>query len=380
MSEAPGGEKSFAPTEKRLREAAKNGDVIRSRETATAAAIAIGAVWLLVAGPWLLGQLEETLRSSFTWDRASLEDFTPGRMLMAIVMGAMPPVFVLGMGVILVSVVSQLGFGQGRWMMGNLAPKAQRINPAAGLKRMFGPSGWIEMAKGLAKVGLLGTIAWVWSSDRIASFAKLGRGDLVGQLSWAWDAMIMLLFWLAAGLFLIAFFDLPVQIFRRMTRLKMTLQEVRDEHKEQEGAPEKKAAIKERQRKIAMGGLVPAMKEATFVITNPTHFSVALCYDPEKADAPIVVAKGRGEKAMAIRELAAEYAVPMLEYPALARSVFYTTRERQVIREEHYVAVAAILAFVFAIKRGEQRPAPDVSVPITLRFDADGRLDPASVS
>jgi flagellar biosynthetic protein FlhB len=380
MSEAPGGEKSFAPTEKRLREAAKNGDVIRSRETATAAAIAIGAVWLLVAGPWLLGQLEETLRSSFTWDRASLEDFTPGRMLMAIVMGAMPPVFVLGMGVILVSVVSQLGFGQGRWMMGNLAPKAQRINPAAGLKRMFGPSGWIEMAKGLAKVGLLGTIAWVWSSDRIASFAKLGRGDLVGQLSWAWDAMIMLLFWLAAGLFLIAFFDLPVQIFRRMTRLKMTLQEVRDEHKEQEGAPEKKAAIKERQRKIAMGGLVPAMKEATFVITNPTHFSVALCYDPEKADAPIVVAKGRGEKAMAIRELAAEYAVPMLEYPALARSVFYTTRERQVIREEHYVAVAAILAFVFAIKRGEKRPAPDVSVPITLRFDADGRLDPASVS
>ena len=244
---------------------------------------------------------------------------------------------------------------------------------------MFGPTGWIEMAKGLAKIGLLGTIAWVWASGRIATFARLGRGDLFDQLSWAWHGIINLLFWLAAGLFLIALIDLPVQLFRRNKRLKMTLQEVRDESKEQEGAPEKKAAIKERQRKIAMGGLVPAMKEAQFVITNPTHFSVALAYDPEKAGAPIVVAKGRGDKALAIRELAAEYEVPTLEYPALARSVYYTTREHQVIREEHYVAVAAILAFVFAIKRGEKRAAPQVSVPITLRFDADGKLDPASV-
>lgn len=378
MSEQ-GGEKTFAPTEKRLREAAKNGDVIRSRELATAGAVAIGAAWLMLAGPWLMSLLAEALRTGFTWDRASLQDFTPGRLLLTVVLGAMPPVFLLGIAVIGVSLISQLGFGQGRWMIGNLAPKAKRLNPAAGLKRMFGPSGWIEMAKGVAKVGLLGTIAWVWANDNIASFAKLGRGDLMGQLSWAWDAMVVLLFWLAGGLFLIAMFDLPVQIFRRMTRLKMTLQEVRDEHKEQEGAPEKKAAIRDRQRKIAMGGLVPAMKEATFVITNPTHFSVALSYDPDKADAPIVVAKGRGDKALAIRELAAEYQVPTLEYPALARSVFYTARERQVIREEHYVAVAAILAFVFAIRRGEQRPAPQVSVPVTLRFDAEGRLDPASV-
>jgi flagellar biosynthetic protein FlhB len=128
-----------------------------------------------------------------------------------------------------------------------------------------------------------------------------------------------------------------------------------------------------------MGGLLPAMKEAQFVITNPTHFSVALAYDPEKAGAPIVLAKGRGEKAMAMRELAAEYAVPTLEYPALARSVFYTTRENQVIREEHYVEVAAILGFMLALKRGEKRSAPQVSVPVTLRFDAEGRLDPASV-
>lgn len=379
MSEESSGEKSFAPTGKRLEDAAKNGDVIRSRELATAATIAIGAVWLLVAGPWLLGLLTETLRNSFTWDRASLDDFTPGKLLMDTVIAVMPPVVILGLGVIFVSITSQLGFGQGRWNIGNMAPKASRINPASGLKRMFGPTGAIEIVKGIAKVGLLGTIAWTWADGRIESFAKMGRGDLLGQLSWAWHAVIVLLFMLAAGLFVIALIDLPVQLFRRFTRLKMTLQEVRDEGKEQEGSPEKKAAIKDRQRKIAMGGLVPAMQQAQFVITNPTHFSVAFAYDPDDHAAPVVVAKGRGDKAMAIRELAAEYAVPMLEYPALARSVFYTTRERQMIREEHYAPVAAILAFVFALKRGEKREVPDVSVPVTLRFDADGRLDPASV-
>lgn len=378
MSEQSG-EKSFAPSEKRKRDAAQKGDVIRSRELATASAVALGAVWMLLAGPWLLDRLAAVLRSGFRFDRGSIDDFTPGKLLMAALMEALPPVAILGLGVIAVSLVSQLGFGEGRWVGGNLAPKGSRVNPLSGLKRMFGANGWIEMAKGLAKVALLGTIAWMWASGRIETIARLGRGDLFGQLSYAWNGVILLLFWLAAGLFVIALIDLPVQLVRRVMRLKMTLQEVRDEHKDAEGSPEKKAAIKDRQRMIAMGGLVPAMKEAQFVITNPTHFSVALAYDPEKAGAPIVVAKGRGDKALAMRELAAEYAVPTLEYPSLARSVFYTTRERQVIREEHYVAVAAILAFVLALKRGEKRVAPQVSVPVTLRFDADGKLDPASV-
>jgi len=379
MSESSSAEKSFAPTEKRRREAAKQGDVIRSRELATAGAVAVGAGWLLIAGPWLLSLLSGLLRAGFTWNLADIDGFDPGRLLLGALATALPPVLMLGGAVMLVSLASQLCFGEGRWNAGNLAPRPSRIDPMAGLKRMFGVSGWIEIGKGLAKVALLGTIAWRWSEGRLETFALLGRGDLFGQAAWAWQALVTLVFWLAAGLFVIALFDLPVQIVRRLSRLKMTLQEVRDEHKDAEGSPEKKAAIKERQRKIAMGGLIPAMKEAQFVITNPTHFAVALAYDPAKAGAPLVVAKGRGDKALAMRELAAEYAVPALEYPALARSVFYTTRERQVIREEHYVAVAAILAFVLALKRGERRSAPQVSVPVTLRFDADGRLDPRSV-
>ncbi|AIT80633.1 MULTISPECIES: flagellar biosynthesis protein FlhB [Novosphingobium] len=378
MSEQSG-EKSFAPTEKRKRDAAQKGDVLRSRELATAGAVTVGAVWMLAAGPWVLERLSETLRAGFVWDRAAIDDFEPGQLIVSAAISALPPVFLLGLAIIAVSLISQLGFGEGRWIGGNMAPKASRINPMSGLKRMFGPNGWIEMGKGIAKVGLLGTIAWFWADGRLETIAKLGRGDLFGQLSYAWHGVIILLFWLAGGLFVIALVDVPVQMVRRLSRLKMTLQEMRDENKESEGSPEKKAAIRNAQRKIAMGGLIPAMKEAQFVITNPTHFSIALTYDPDKAHAPIVLAKGRGDKALAMRELAAEYQLPVLEYPALARSVFYTTRERQVIREEHYAAVAAILAFVMSLKRGEKRVRPEVSVPVTLRFDANGNLDPASV-
>ena len=378
MSESAG-EKTFAPSQKRLDEATKNGDVLRSKEMATAGAILIGACWLKYAGPWVLDGLGNAMRGGFVWDRATLENFDVGPLLLSLVFMAMPPVLLLGVLVIVASLISQLGFGNGRWVAGNLAPKAQRVNPAAGLKRMFGPTGWIELGKGLLKVGLLGRIAWFWADSHIMQLVRLGRGNLQGQLSMGWDAIISLLFALGAGLVVIALFDFPIQWIRRSNRLKMSLQDLRDEAKEQEGSPEKKGAIKRRQREIAMAGMNAAMRKAQFVVTNPTHFSVALSYDPAEASAPVVVAKGRGEKALAMRELAAELDLPVLEYPALARSLYYTTRERQVIREELYVAVASVLAFVFSLKRGEQVARPQIDVPVTLRFDADGRLDPGAV-
>jgi len=371
------GEKSFAPSAKRLRDAARRGDVLRSRELATAAAILIGALWLKFAGPWVIDGLTHTLRGGFSWNRAALEDFAPGRQLTALLWLALPPVLLLGLAIMAGSLASQLGFGEGRWLGSNLAPKASRLDPMAGFKRMFGLTGWIEMAKGVAKVTLLGLIAWGWGRGRFDAMIGLGRGNLSAQLAYGWDALVALLLWLSGGLVLIALIDLPVQWLRRTMRLKMSLQEVRDEQKETDGSPENKAAIRERQRKIAMGGVAGAMREAQFVITNPTHFAVAMAYDPAKASAPIVLAKGRGEKALAMRELAAELVLPVLEYPALARSVYYTTRERQVIREELYAAVAAVLAFVLALKRGEERPAPVVDVPVTLRFDAEGQLEMA---
>ena len=377
MSESAG-EKTLAPTDKRKRDAAKEGDVLRSRELATAAAMLAGVAWLKLAGPWLFGLLTGSLASGLSFDRAAVRDFSPGTLMLSALVTMAPPVLVLGVAVGFASVVSQLGFGEGRWLGANLMPKASRINPLSGLKRMFGVQGLVELGKSLAKAVLLGVIFWVWAHNHLQGLFDLARAPLSQQLLGGWDALTSLLFALTAGLVGIALIDFPIQFLRRFMRLRMTQQEVRDENKEAEGSPEKKAAIRQRQRQLAMGSMQRVMREAQFVLTNPTHFSVAMVYDPDKAAAPIVLAKGRGEKALAMRELARELEVPLLEYPALARSVYFTTRENQVIREELYAAVAGVVGFVMALKRGDTRALPRIDVPLELRFDADGRPDPAA--
>lgn len=373
MSESAG-EKSFAPTEKRRRDAARKGDVLRSRELSTAAVILFGAAWLSLAGPWLLGDMVKLLRASLIFDRAAVMHFDVGPMLLTILVTVMVPLATLALPIILLSVASQLGSGDGRWVAANLAFKGSRINPLSGLKRMFGMNGLIEMGKGLLKIALLGTIAFVWGRSWLTTLGGLGKGNLSQQLTAGWGALTSLLFALAVGLVVIALVDVPIQWARRTQRLKMTQQEMRDENKEAEGSPEAKAFRRQRQREIAMGGVANAMREAQFVLTNPTRFSVAMAYAPDRASAPIVLAKGRGEKAQAMRELARELDVPMIELPQLARSVYFTTRENQTIREELYGAIASVLAFVYSLKRGERPPMPAIEVPVELRFDADGRL------
>lgn len=374
MSE--GGEKTFAPTAKRKREAARKGDVLRSRELATAATILFGGAWLAFAGPWLLGDLGGVLREGLTFDRGDIADFHPERLLLVGLMTTLPPALTLAGPILALALISQLGFGQGRWVPDNLAFKGSRINPLSGLKRMFGLTGLIEMGKGLLKVSLLGAIAYPWGSRWFETIVGLGAGNLSQQLTAAWGAVTSLVFALAAGLVVIALVDVPIQWVRRDQRLKMSHQDVRDEQKEAEGSPEARAHRRQRQREIAAGGVAHAMRQAQFVLTNPTHFAVAMVYDPDKAGAPIVLAKGRGDKAQAMKELAREYEVPMLEHPQLARSVYFTTRENQTIREELYAAIAAVLAFVLSLKRGEHRALPIIEVPVELRFDADGRLAP----
>lgn len=372
MSE--GGEKTFAPTQRRKRDAARKGDVLRSRELSTAVAILFAAAWLSFAGPWLLAEIGDVLRTALIFDRADVMQFRVGQHLLAALLAALPPVLTVAAPILALALITQLGLGDGRWVAENLAFKGSRINPLSGLKRMFGPTGWIEMGKGLLKVGLLGAIAYAWGRSWLGTIVGLGGGNLSQQLAAGWGALTSLFFALSAGLVLIALIDVPIQWVRRNQRLKMSHQEMRDENKEAEGSPEARAHRRQRQRDIAAGSVANAMRQAQFVLTNPTHFAVAMIYDPDKAAAPLVLAKGRGDKAQAMKELAREYGVPLLEYPQLARSVYFTTRENQTIREELYAAIATVLAFVLSLRRGEVRTAPAIEVPVELRFDADGRL------
>jgi flagellar biosynthetic protein FlhB len=376
MAEETPGEKTFAPTAKRRSDAAKKGDVLRSKELATAAATGAGALALLGFGSWISTGLGAVARAGLSFDAAALEAFDPGAAFAAAARAALPPVMALGLVVALAATASQLLLGQGgRFVAGNAAFKPSRINPLAGFKRILGVQGLIELGKGLAKLALLGGIAWFWAEGRAPDLLALGTLPLEAQVARAIDAITSLVGALLIGLLVIAAIDYPLQRFQRDKRLKMSLQEVKEESKEAEGSPEMKSARRQRQRDLARGGMAKAMQDAQFVIVNPLHFSVALTYDPARAPAPLVLAKGRGETAQAMREIAAERGLPVLEYPQLARALYFTTTKGQMVREELYIALAALVAFVLALKRGQRPRRPVVEVPEALRFDGDGRPD-----
>ncbi|MEM6475068.1 MAG: flagellar type III secretion system protein FlhB [Pseudomonadota bacterium] len=376
MSEDTSGEKTFEPTEKKKSDAAKKGDVLRSKEVATLAALAAGGAMMLMVAPWMMSGFRQVAHAGFRFDRATLDGFEPGTFF-SIAAGAMlPPIFAIGCGVIAVTIVSQLALGQeGRFVPTNMKPKGSRINPVSGLKRIFGTQGLIELGKSILKLALLGGVAWYWGSTNIPKVLGLGRGGLHAQLAFAWDAATALVGMLLIGLFIIALVDYPLQRFQRSKRLKMSHKDMRDETKQTEGSPEVKMARRQRQRDLARGSVGKAMKNAQFVIVNPMHFAVALTYDPALAPAPVVLAKGRGETALAMRELASEADLPVLQYPQLARAVYFTTRANQMVREELYVAIASLVAFVMSLKRGEPVAQPKIEVPQELCFDADGKLE-----
>jgi flagellar biosynthesis protein FlhB len=365
------GEKTEAPTPKRKRKAAEEGQLLRSKDFATALMILAGCAWMAAMGPALLGACKEVMAASFSFGLVDIEHFEPWRPIANAGWKLALPIATLFALTLGAAVLSHAGLGSLGWNNKLFAPKASRINPASGLKRMFGANGWIELGKSLLKVLLLGSIGgWMlWSLTQ--SSLGLVSSDLRGAVGALGGQFVTLMFVMAGGLLAIAAIDLPIQIFRHMHQLRMTKQEVRDEHKESEGSPEAKAAQRQRQREILKGGYRKSVATAHVVLTNPTHFAVALRYESGKDQVPVVVAKGRGQTALAIRELAGEFAVPVLEYPSLARAVYYTSREGQEIRDDLYLAIATVLAFVFGVNARAGQPA--VKVPASARFDENGQ-------
>ena len=374
MAQDMGGDRTEAPTAKRRREAADQGDILRSREFATALVMLAGVGWLIFFGPSLMRGLKAVLAASFSFGRAEVEQFSPLQPLyeagwkLAPGMGSL---FAVG---IAAAIVSQAGLGSLSFNGKLLQPKFSKLDPLQGMKRIFGAQGWIEALKSILKVVLLGAIGWYMLSAASHRMLGLAASDLnvaVGELGGELAAILLAM---AGGLVLIAMLDVPIQLVRLLNKLKMTKQEVKDEHKETEGSPEAKQAIRGKQRAILSRSMKRALTEAHVVLTNPTHFAVALRYDRMADQVPVVVAKGRGATALAIRELAGELGTPVLEYPALARAVYYTSREGQEIRDDLYLAIASVLAFVFGLNReaGGSAIQPNVETPPTARFDENG--------
>ena len=379
MSEGPDkDQKTEAPTDKRVRDAAEKGDVLQSRELGTALVIVAGGGWLALAGPMLVGMMEDMLAEALTFDAGAIRGFDPGGAALHLIGKVVLPLFLL-FGLTLAAAIGapallgSLGFRAKAFGF-----KGNKLNPLAGLKRIFGVQGLIELVKSIAKVMLLGAVGLWLLMDQARGLVGLGTADIRSALGAIGNSFVLAVLIMTLALAAIALLDVPAQIFQRQARLRMSKQEVKEEHKQTEGSPELKAAVRQRQRETLRGSARTAVQEATVVLTNPTHFAVALRYNPGQDAAPVVVARGRGAAAEAIRDLAKESAVPVLSYPQLARAVYFTARTGQQVREDLYLAVASVLAFVFnldaALASGDEPPVqPRIDVPAEARFDEDGR-------
>ncbi len=366
------GEKTEAPTAKRKQKAFDDGQVLRSREFATALVVLAGCGWLAVFGPALMAACKGLMITSFSFGSGDVDDFQPMRSLAIAGWQIAPPMIAMFVIATLAAIFSQAGLGALTFNGKLMAPKASRINPASGLKRIFGPQGWIELGKSLLKVILLGTIGYYMLWHVSTQSIGLASSDIERSVGALGSMLTGTLFAMAAGLVVIAGIDLPIQIIQLLQKLRMSKQEIKDEHKESEGNPENKAAQRQRRHDLAKRNMRKAVSEAHVVLTNPTHFAVALRYDRGRDQVPVVVAKGRGVTAQAIRELAAESRVSVLEYPMLARAIYYTSREGQEVRDDLYMAIATVLAFVFGINTQAGGTPPPIAVPESARFDENG--------
>jgi len=241
---------------------------------------------------------------------------------------------------------------------------------------MFGTQALMELVKALVKFILVAGIGYLVVASQIGHLLALGQMSL--DVAMREGGMILLwgFFYMCLSLMVIAAIDVPYQIYSHTEKLKMSMQDIKDEMKEMEGRPEVKAQVRQRQREMAMGRMLDDVPNADVVITNPQHFAVAIVYDQAGAGAPIVLAKGQGEMAARIRELAETESVQILRMPLLARALYFTSEIKEEIPEGLFVAVAQVLAYVYqlnAVTPGVAQPRqPNPDVPADFRYNEDG--------
>ena len=377
MAESESGQdKTEDPTEKKKKDAREKGEIARSKELNTLAIMLAGSAALLIFGGALAQEMMDLMRMNFSLSReVILDQRSMGTFLLhsgLIALLAIQPVMIT---LLLAALIGPISLGGWLFSAGTMAPKFSRMNPGAGLKRMFSAKALVELLKALAKFIVILFVALMVLSSDIDDLLRIAHEPLESAIIHSvqvvgWSAM-----WMAAGLIIIAAVDAPIQLWESAKKLKMTKQEVRDEHKDQEGRPEVKQRIRQLQRDMSQRRMMAAIPDADVIITNPTHYAVALKYDPEQGGAPMLLAKGSDFLALKIREIGAKHNILLLESPALARSIYHSTELEQEIPAGLYLAVAQVLAYVYQIRQHQagqgKRPDPlkDLPIPADLRRD-----------
>jgi flagellar biosynthetic protein FlhB len=367
-----GQERTEEATPKRREDARKKGQVPRSRELTAMAMLLSGAVSLSMMGSGIVISLGEIMRSGLAVERSKLMD--PWTLLdlfsQAVWQGlvAITP-FLLVM--VVTALAAPIALGGWSFSTQALGFKFDKINPLKGMKRIFAWRGVMELVKALAKFVLIGAVgAWLlW--HYLPQLMGLGRESTLSALTHTGSILAVSFLALSATLILVAAVDVPFQIWDHSRNLKMTRQEIKDENKNTEGRPEVKSRVRAMQREMAQRRMMSEVPQADVVITNPTHYVVALRYDADNMAAPVVVAKGVELVASQIRTVAKANDVPLFEAPPLARALFYSTEIDQQVPAGLYLAVAQILAYVFQLKASTHTgvvPTAPEEIPVPEEF------------
>lgn len=361
--DSSGLERTEQPTEKRLQDARRKGQVARSKELVTVALFIAGVGSLMISGAFLMEQLGQIARASFSFRPDILQNMTDlpdlfGKRVAYGFSGLIPFFVFTVFSIFLASIL------MGGWLLSGepILPKLERINLIKGIGRMFSKKSLVELLKSILKIVLVGgsmVLAMSYFYQDILSLNLLPVSSaIIHSLNILGQAIISLAF----ALFLISLIDVPFQIWDHKQQLKMTRQEVKDEMKETEGNPELKSRIKELQKEVLNRRMLEEIPDSDVIITNPTHYAVALKYDQSRASAPFVVAKGVDHMALKICEIARAHNRTVLQSPGLTRAIYFSTKLNQEVATDLYLAVAQILAYVHRLnefRAGRSNSYPD---------------------
>jgi flagellar biosynthetic protein FlhB len=367
-------DRSLEASAKRLEDARREGQVPRSRDLAHFLVVGASAAVLALAGASIAGASRDLLVRSLTFDRAALDPTLMGNRLgeatVAAVLGISPVLLVLAVA----GAAAPLLVGGWIFSPRALAPRFERLDPASGLGRLFSLQSIVGLGKNLLLAGVLALAGTHYLWAHLEDFASLAALPLPAALRQSFLLLSSGFAVLVGTLVLTAAIDVPWQIAQFRKRLRMTVQELRQEEREQQGDPHLKARIRRIQRDMARRRMMAAVPKADVVVTNPSHFAVAIKYLEDRHRAPVVVAKGMDSVAARIRELARESGVPQLEAPPLARALYRHVELGEEVPAALYTAVAQVLAWVFQLRRHRQGLAPRPGEPVDLPVPDE--LDP----
>jgi flagellar biosynthetic protein FlhB len=357
-------ERTERATPKRLKEAREKGQVPRSHELTIAAVCIAAAVSIYSLGRMAAGNFADLMRDTLRVAPATAMDenaiwpalTNAGARALWIILPVLGATF-------FAALAAPIAIGGWNFSAGALLPKFSRLNPATGLGRVFSARGLVELGKGIAKVAVVAVTGWVLLRGLTPQLLGLSAEPLPGAIGHAASLAGYSLLVLVCGLAIIAAFDVPFQLWQHAKELRMTREEVREEYKESEGSPETRGRIREAQRALSRGRMLQDVPTADVVVTNPTHYAVALRYDDSKMHAPIVVAKGTELLALKIREIATEHDVPIVEAPPLARALHKSVDIGREVPAALYVTVAQVLTYVYQLKAARERGTTPPAAP-----------------